>query len=84
MTMQFIRCSAWFGSVRFGFLAPAIFIRIGFVFLFPIRVNSGRNISLKSNYVKFATSLQNHLLRYTFRRLDFDNSIYEMTINHVV
>ncbi len=24
------RCSAWFGSVRFGFLAPEIFIRIKF------------------------------------------------------
>ena len=27
MTSMFIRCSAWFGSVRFGFLTPEIFIR---------------------------------------------------------
>jgi hypothetical protein len=28
VTMQFIRCSAWLGSVRFGFLTPEIFMRI--------------------------------------------------------
>ncbi len=27
MTSMFIRCSAWFGSVGIGFLAPEIFIR---------------------------------------------------------
>jgi hypothetical protein len=29
VTSMFVRCSAWFGSVRFGFLAPEIFIRAG-------------------------------------------------------
>jgi hypothetical protein len=29
VTSMFIRCSAWFGSVRIGFLAPEIFIRLG-------------------------------------------------------
>jgi hypothetical protein len=41
VTMQAIRCSAWFGSVRFGFLAPEIFIRIG----------SGRRFQLLKNTI---------------------------------
>jgi hypothetical protein len=27
VTSHSVRCSAWFGSVKFGFLAPGIFIR---------------------------------------------------------
>jgi len=29
VTSTFIRCSAWFGSVRIGFLTPEIIIRNG-------------------------------------------------------
>jgi hypothetical protein len=29
VTSMFIRCSAWLGSVRFGFPAPEIFMRVG-------------------------------------------------------
>ena len=40
MTSMFVRCSAWFGSVRFGILAPEIFIRIGSTMSFSIQYDS--------------------------------------------
>jgi hypothetical protein len=49
VTMQVIRCSAWFGSVWIGFLAPEIFIRAGSAqwFSFISRVSGAGLVSKK-------------------------------------